>query len=123
MTRRIWPRSGGFGRTWTRSVRGDIFRLRTGRDRVGNEQQGTRYCVVVQSDAVLLSTVLVAPTSRSAGASRIRPVVEIGGTQTHVLVDQTSAVSTERLGPFAGRLGAQEMREIDDALRIALGLF
>ena len=32
----------------------------------GSEQQGSRYAVIVQSDDLMLSTVLVAPTSRSA---------------------------------------------------------
>jgi mRNA interferase MazF len=104
-------------------VRGDVYRLPKRRDATGHEQQGARYGVVVQSDALLLSTVLIAPTSRSAGASRIRPVVDIDGTQTRILVEQTSAISTERLGAFAGRLDAHELAAVDDALRIAFGLF
>lgn len=72
---------------------------------------------------IRLSTVLIAPTSRSAGSSRIRPVVDIDGTPTRILVDQTSAVPTDRLGTFAGRLDTVEMAEVDEALRIAFGLF
>jgi mRNA interferase MazF len=72
---------------------------------------------------VVMSLPPVAPTSRSAGQSRIRPVIDIDGTATRVLVDQTSAVATGRLGPFAGRLDARELAELDDALRIVFGLF
>lgn len=104
-------------------MRGDIYRLPARRGAVGSEQQGARYGVVVQSDTLLLSTVLIAPTSRSAGASRIRPMVDIDGTPTRVLVDQTSAISAERLGAFAGRLDAPELAAVDDALRITFGLF
>lgn len=104
-------------------MRGDIYRLPGRRNATGSEQQGARYGVVVQSDALLLSTVLVAPTSRSAGASRIRPLIDIDDTPTRVLIDQTSAISTERLGAFAGRLDTPELAEVDSALRIAFGLF
>jgi mRNA interferase MazF len=116
-------RSGRSRRISRICVRGDVYRLRHRRDAVGPEQHGMRYGVVVQSDALLLSTVLIAPTSRSAGESRIRPVIDIDGTATRVLVDQTSAVAAERLGSFAGRLDARELAELDDALRIVFGLF
>ncbi|HEU0316005.1 MAG TPA: type II toxin-antitoxin system PemK/MazF family toxin [Solirubrobacteraceae bacterium] len=47
-------------------VRGEVFRLRGSRDRRGSEQAAPRFAVVVQADELLaLSTVLVAPTSRS----------------------------------------------------------
>ncbi len=75
--------------------RGDVFRLRLGR-RQGHEQSVVRYGVVVQSDALLrLSTVLIAPTSTSARAASFRPEIEIDGTLTRVLVEQTGA-STPR---------------------------
>ena len=43
-------------RSWTSSVRGDVYRLRAARDAVGHEQQGPRYAVVLQSDDLNLST-------------------------------------------------------------------
>jgi mRNA interferase MazF len=40
-----------------------------------------------------------------------------------VIVEQTSAVDPEtRLGEFAGRLSADEMRQVDSALIDVLGL-
>ena len=39
----------------------------------GHEQRGTRFAVVVQSDSLPLSTLLVAPTSTSARAASFRP--------------------------------------------------
>jgi mRNA interferase MazF len=78
---------------------------------------------VVQADELLaLSTVLVAPTSRSAPARSFRPVVEIVGQPTRVLVEQTTAVVTDRLGDSAGRLSAPELRDLDDALALVFGL-
>jgi mRNA interferase MazF len=104
-------------------VRGEVRRLRMPRDRRGSEQRGARFAVIVQADELLaLSTALVAPTSRSAPARSWRPLIEIDGEATHVLIEQLTAVSTDRLGATAGRLNAQELRAIDDALALVLGL-
>lgn len=104
-------------------VRGEVFRLRAPRAPRGSEQRGARYAVVVQADELLgLSTVLVAPTSASARPSSFRPTIEIGGQPTRVLVEQTTAISHDRLGRSAGRLDAAELRELDEALVLVLGL-
>lgn len=102
--------------------RGEVYRLRL-RDGGGHEQAGVRYGVVVQSDAFLpRSTVLVAPTSRSARGASFRPEVEIGGETTRVLVEQLGAVDVSRLGELVGLLGAQEMWGVDTALELVLDL-
>jgi len=104
-------------------VRGEVRRLRISRARRGGEQRGGRFAVIVQADELLaLSTVLVAPTSRSAPPRSFRPVIELGGEITRVLIEQMTAVSTERLGDCAGRLNAHEMRAVDEALTVVLGL-
>jgi mRNA interferase MazF len=73
--------------------------------------------VVVQADELLaLSTVLVAPTSASAPVRSSRPVIKLKGPPTRVLVEQITAVSSERLGASVGRLSAQELGAIDNAL-------
>jgi mRNA interferase MazF len=43
-------------------------------------------------------------------------------TETRVLVEQTTVVDPERLGRSAGRLDAGELRAVDDALALVLGL-
>lgn len=103
-------------------MRGDLYRLRTAQRARGHEQRGSRYAVVVQSDWVRLSTLLVAPTSTSAHPSTIRPLIDIDGTATLVMIDQTTAVDPARLGDHAGRLSAAELAAVDDALRSVLGL-
>src|SRR5215210_4505460 len=104
-------------------VRGEIFRLPTSRRARGHEQRGARYGVVVQSDDLLaLSTVLIAPTSIRARPATFRPVIELEGTASRVLVEQTSVVDRQRLGESAGRLDATELRAVDEALLIVLGL-
>lgn len=103
-------------------TRGDAYRVRLP-SRRGREQSGARYAVLVQADELLgLSTVLVAPTSRSALAASFRPEVEIAGEPTRVMVEQLRALDVQRLDEFAGRLGAAEMRELDEALSLILAL-
>jgi mRNA interferase MazF len=104
-------------------VRGEVFRLPPPRGARGHEQRGARYAVVVQANDLLgLSTVLVAPTSASARRASFRPTIAIEGTETRVLVEQTTVVDPERLGPSSGRLDASEMRSVDEALVFVLGL-
>jgi mRNA interferase MazF len=82
-------------------VRGEVFRLPAPREAVGHEQRGARFAVVVQSDEFLgLSTTLVAPTS----------------------VEQTPVVDPRRRGESARRLDASELRAVDEALALILGL-
>jgi mRNA interferase MazF len=102
-------------------VHGEVYRLRSPRT-VGHEQQGHRYAVVVQSDLLPLSTWLVAPTSTSARPASFRPEIELNGRPTRVLVEQTVAVDPSRLGDLVARLPLHDMSEIDNALRVVLGL-
>lgn len=98
-------------------MRGDVYRVRAPRDARGHEQQGARYGVVVQADALShLSTWLVALTSTSAQPAGWRPEVEINGKTTRVVIDQTMALDRSRLGDFAGRLTASEIAEVNAAL-------
>jgi mRNA interferase MazF len=104
-------------------VRGEVFRLPAPRGKRGHEQSGARYAVVVQADEFLhLSTTIVAPTSTSARRASFRPVITIDRSETRILVEQTTVVDPARLGPLAGRLDASEMRAVDDALALLLGL-
>lgn len=104
-------------------MRGDVHLLRERRDARGHEQRGPRYAVVLQSDYLAeLSTLLVAPTSTNALPLSFRPLVEIEGQRTLLLVDQLAAADLSRLGRPAGRLTANELAEADAALRLVLGL-
>ena len=102
--------------------RGDVYRLRLG-NRHGHEQHGVRYGVIVQTDALMvLSTVLVAPTSTSSRAASFRPEIIIDGVHTRVLVEQTGAVDITRLGRYCGHLLPEEQWAVDDALRTVFDL-
>jgi mRNA interferase MazF len=103
-------------------VRGEVFRLDAPRGSRSHEQSGSRYAVVVQSDELPLSTLLVAPTSTGARAASFRPEVEIAGRVTRVLAEQTAAVDPSRLGESVGYLSFDEVRRVDAALRIVMSL-
>jgi mRNA interferase MazF len=106
-----------------RSVRGDLYRLKAPRDAQGREQAGNRYAVIVQSDDLPLSTWIIAPTSTGRREASFRPEIEIHGTKTRVMVEQLTVVDPQsRLGEFAGRLSDAEMRAVDVALQVVLGL-
>lgn len=102
--------------------RNEIYRLRVPK-RGGHEQQGPRYGVIVQADALLPhSMVLIAPTSRSARAASFRPEVEVAGEDTKVLVEQLGAVDVRRLGDLVGHLTPEEAWGVDEALKTVLDL-
>jgi mRNA interferase MazF len=104
-------------------VRGEVFRLPAPRRARGHEQRGARYAVVVQADEFLdLSSILVSPTSTSARPASFRPTIAVGREETRVLVEQTTVVDPQRLGRSAGHLDAGELRSVDEALMLVLGL-
>ena len=83
-------------------MRGEIFELHAPRPSRGHEQSGSRYGVVVQSDQLPLSTWLVAPTSTLARAASFRPEVDVAGTSTRVLAEQTNAMLENALSQDLG---------------------
>jgi len=104
-------------------VRGEIFRLPPRRRGRGHEQRGARFAVLVQADEFLdLSTTLVAPTSTSARPASFRPTIMVDRQEMRVLVEQTTVVAPQRLGRSAGRLDADELHAVDNALSLILGL-
>jgi mRNA interferase MazF len=106
-----------------RSVRGDVYRLRAPGNTTGHEQRAHRYAVVVQSDDLNLSTVIVAPTSTNAYPYVFRPEVKIGEVPTRLMLDQIRAVDAEKAtGERIGRLNTHEMIEVNQLLKAVLGI-
>jgi len=105
-------------------TRGDVIRIRLpARRGAGHVQQGPRYAVVVQADALApLSTAIVAPTSTAVLPATFRPVIDVDGTPTRVLVEQLRTVDVTLLGTHAGHLSIAEQREVDHALELVLDL-
>lgn len=103
-------------------MRGDIHRLRSDRQAKGREQRGARLAVVLQSDYLPLSTVVVAPTSTAARPADFRPEIVVDGTTTRVLIEQLAAVDLSRLGERIGAVSPDERHAIDEALRDVLAI-
>jgi mRNA interferase MazF len=102
--------------------RGEVYRFKVPKG-LGHEQHGERFGVIVQSDLLLpRSVVVVAPTSQSAKPASFRPEVKVAGESTRVLVEQLGAVDVQRLGRRVGKLSAEVMWSIDEALIVVLGL-
>jgi mRNA interferase MazF len=90
---------------------------------VGHEQQGSRLGVVVQSDVMLpRSIVIVAPASTTARPASFRPEITVAKTHMRVLVEQTTAIDSNRLGKRVGKLDFDQMSQLDEVLRVVLGL-
>lgn len=103
--------------------RGDVFAFRPRRDAQGHEQRGAWLGVVIGADEFRwLSTVTIVPTSTSAEHAVFRPRVRIGRRSTKLLVDQVSTVDRSRVGRRVGQLRRADLRELDDALGLFLGL-
>jgi mRNA interferase MazF len=103
-------------------VRGDAHAISLPRRR-GRVQHGSRYAVIVQSDALLgLSTVAICPTSQSAPPARFHPEIELQGEKTQVLCEMVRAFDARKLGDAVGHLSLAEIEAIDDALELVLEL-
>jgi mRNA interferase MazF len=103
--------------------RGDVHALAPPSRSRGKEQRGRRYAVVLQTDLLnKLSTVVVAPTSTRALPTVFRPEVEVAGRRTKVLTEQIRALDRSRLGRRVATLAQAELRAVDDALKVVLGL-
>ena len=103
-------------------VRGDVHAIKLPQRR-GRVQHGRRFAVIVRADDLLgLSTVVICPTSQSAPPASFHPEVTVGEELTRVPCEMAGAVDVRALGKQVGRLGLEEMRGVDDALLLVLGL-
>jgi mRNA-degrading endonuclease toxin of MazEF toxin-antitoxin module len=103
-------------------VRGDVHAITLPRRR-GRVQHGRRYVLIVHADDLLtLSTVIVCPTSTSTPPATFHPAVQIGTEETRVMCEMVGAVDTRALGEQIAHLTLDELRRVDDALLLVLGL-
>ena len=103
-------------------VRGDVHVI-TLPARRGRVQRGRRFAVIVQADDLLvLSTVVVCPTSSSTPPASFHPDVAVGGEPTRVMCEMIGAVDARALGDRVGHLTLDELRAVDEALELVLDL-
>lgn len=103
-------------------VRGDLHAITLPRRR-GHAQHGRRFAVIVQTDDLLtLSTVVICPTSTSAPPASFHPEIDLDGEPTRVLCEMVGAIDPRNLGRHVAHLGYDDLRAVDDALLLVLGL-
>jgi mRNA interferase MazF len=110
--------------------RGDVYWVRL--DPIeDSEQAGTRPVVVVSRDAInrYSPVVVICPFADASHVTRrypsdVRVAAPEGGLSKDsvVLTGQVRAVGKHRFGGYMGRLGAETMQKIDQALKITLDL-
>jgi mRNA interferase MazF len=77
----------------------------------------------VQADDLLaLSTIIVCPTSRSTPPASFHPKIAVAGEDTRVMCEMVGAVDARALGEQVGHLTLDELRSVDEALCLVLGL-
>ena len=97
---------------------------------VGHEQQGVRPCVVVTDPEVTedqrFPMVCVVPITKTRGEGALYPSLAAGKSglraSSYALVDQVRSVDKRRITTVFGRIRAAELTEIDEGLRLLLGL-
>lgn len=109
-------------------LRGDIYRAELS-PVVGSEQGGIRPVLVIQNDVgnKHSPTVIIAPiTSKSMKkplpTQRLLPAQNGLDRESIVLLEQIRTIDKERLKEFIGVLDQDDMRNIDTALAVSVGL-
>lgn len=92
---------------------------------VGGAINKNRPGVIVSNDDAnqYLNRVLVVPTT--SAISRVYPgetIVEFAGGRSKAMADQLTTVSKMRVGKKIGKLSADDLRAVDQAIRVQLGL-
>jgi len=97
---------------------------------LGHEQKGVRPCVVVSAPEVIAEQryplVCVVPITGTPGEGALYPRIKPGASglrkPSFALVDQLRSVDKRRVSRLLGRISADELKAIDEGLRLYLGL-
>lgn len=65
---------------------------------------------------------VICATSTSAPPASFHPEIGVGGKRTRVLCEMVGAIDPRNLGHQVAHLGYDELRAVDDALLLVLGL-
>jgi mRNA interferase MazF len=109
--------------------RGDIYWVDFGTPR-GSEQGGRRPALIVQNDVGNLSSttiIIAAITTKRKGFYPFHvevSAVESGLPQdSTILLEQLLTINKDRLLERVGRLSNLKLKEVDEALKVSLGIF
>ncbi|HET8658780.1 MAG TPA: type II toxin-antitoxin system PemK/MazF family toxin [Micromonosporaceae bacterium] len=103
-------------------IRGAIYRVDLGEAKRGHEQR-RRLGLVLSPSSMPWSVATVVPTSTTAQPAVFRPLLEINGQQTRLLVDQVRSIDTDYIiGDPLHYLERDELAEVEHAILRYLGL-
>jgi mRNA interferase MazF len=104
-------------------IRGALYRVDLGAAKRGREQRGKRLGLVLSPTSMPWSVATVVPTSTSAQDAVFRPVLQIEGQTTRLLVDQIRSIDTDYIiGEPVHYLERDELAEVEHAVARYLGL-
>ena len=92
---------------------------------IGSEIKKTRPAIVVSNDSLNRYGARVVVVPLTSNVDKLFPgeaLVAVKGKPCRALCDQTRSIDQARLGAKLGVISARELAEIDQALRITLGL-
>ena len=96
----------------------------------GHEQQEVRPCVIITDPEVLkdqrFPMVCVVPVTKTQGEGALYPSLGPGRsglrTLSFALVDQVRSIDKRRITRIFGQISDEELKKIDEGLRLFLGL-
>lgn len=105
--------------------RGEVYWIRLD-PTDGKEIKKTRPCLIISSDVANRSELIViAPITSNVDRifSRIEVKISLDGKAGKVIPRQMRSIDrTKRLGKKIGKISSEEMKLVDDAIRLILGL-
>ena len=110
--------------------RGDIYMANLNPFR-GSEQGGTRPVLVLQNNTgnLYCPTLIVAPLTTQINKKKNQPThYLLSGVrglpeESVALLEQTKTIDKSRVMSYLGKVSKEEMRRVDEALKISLGIY
>ncbi len=104
-------------------IRGAVYRVDLGEAKRGHEQRGRRLGLVLSPGSMPWSVATIIPTSATAQPAVFRPLLEINGQVTGLLVDQIRSIDISYIhGEPVHYLDRDEIGEVEHAVARYLGL-
>lgn len=105
--------------------RGQIYFVKSNHKEQGTEQWGDRPAVIVSNDIANENSTAVEVCYMTTKPKADLPThfITNGGIRpSTVICEQITTVYTERIGELIGELSPEEMQQLDECLRISIGL-